>query len=306
MKRGLKLALLGLGGLVCSSLLLGGIYVLSMTSAFDASIGRAYEVPLPEVARSGDPAVLARGRHLVESIAACTTRDCHGADLGGGKALDLSPLAVLAGPNITSAGILSVYSDGELARLLKYGIKKDGRSVLLMPVQEFGWLPDSDVAAVVSYLRTVPAVDRASGPVIVKPLAKILDRRGLLTFDVARYIQQHPELREPSPPPSATPEYGRFLGRLCTGCHGEHLSGGPIPGAPPSLPVPPNVTPHETGLRDWSFVDFERLLNTGVRKNGKPLDPFMPYAALAKLDAVEKQALWAFLRGLPPRPAGQR
>jgi hypothetical protein len=104
--------------------------------------------------------------------------------------------------------------------------------------------------------------------------------------------------------PTAT--YGAFLSRACTMCHGEHLAGGPIPGAPSSLPVPRNLTPDATGLREWSYEDFDRLLTTGVRKNGRKLDPFMPIDAFSKYDDVQKHALWAYLCGLTPRPFGSR
>lgn len=304
MKPVLKRVLAIGGALVGCGAAVLGIYVIRMTSAFDASMERVYDVPIPGTTRSTDPAVIARGKHLVESLGACSTRDCHGADLGGGATLQLGPLGTLSGPNITPGGIGVAYSDGELARLLMYGIKRDGRGIRLMPAQDFGWLPDPDITAMVSYLRTVPPVARPSGPNIVKPLAKILDRRDQLQFDVARRLVGVP--RQVPPPPSTSVEYGRFLGKLCTGCHGERLSGGPIPGAPPSLPVPLNITPHESGIRDWAYADFEKLITTGVRKNGLALNPFMPYEALAKLDDTERHALWNYLRSVPPLSSGQR
>ena len=84
--------------------------------------------------------------------------------------------------------------------------------------------------------------------------------------------------------------YGAYLVRGCTGCHGDGLSGGPIPGAPPSTPVPLNLTPHETGLAAWTYEDFDKLLTQGVRKSGKKLDPFMPVEALGKLEFEEALA----------------
>ena len=92
----------------------------------------------------------------------------------------------------------------------------------------------------------------------------------------------------------------------CKGCHGEHLSGGPLPGAPPSIPVPLNLTPDLTGLREWTFDDFERLMRTGVRKNGKQLDPFMPIESWRNFNDVEMHAIWAYLRTVPPMPWGSR
>lgn len=304
MKRVIKRLVLGIVALVVVAGAALGIYVAVQTSAFDTSMAKVYAVPLPTIARSTDGAVLARGKHLVESLGGCATRDCHGTDLGGGNPLSLGPIGTLSGPNITPGGLGAAYGDGELARLVKHGIKKDGRSLRFMPTQDVSWIPDADVAAIVSYLRTVPAVDRPNGIVQIGTLGKVLDRREQFILDVARRIDH--ASTEQVPPPSPTADYGRFLGRGCMGCHGDRLSGGAIPGAPPSTPIPPNITAHETGLKDWGYEDFDRMLTTGVRKNGRKLDPFMPYEAFAKLDDVEKKALWAYLRSVPPTPTGNR
>lgn len=300
----LKKILVGVGALIGIAALGGGGYVLAQVRAFDASMAKVHDVPLPAVARSTDPAVLARGKHLAESIGACATRDCHGPDLAGGTQVDIGPVGATAGPNITAAGVLAVYSDGEIARLIRTGVKKDGRSIRMMPVQDFYWFPDSDVAAIISYLRSVPAVDKPNGMTRVGVLGKILDRRGMFPWDIARFVSTLPHETPPAPAPTA--EYGKFVAKLCSGCHGQGLSGGPLPGAPPSMAVPLNLTPDETGLRDWSYEDFTKLLDTGIRKNGKKLDSFMQVEGIRKLNEEERQALWAYLRSLPPKPFGGR
>ncbi len=300
----LKKVALGAVGVVVAAGIGVGVYAFGKISAYDDSLAKVYATPIPQVERSHDPAVIARGKHLAESLGACATKDCHGTDLGGGQAIDLGPLGSVAGPNITGAGLGAAYTDGEFVRLLKTGIKKDGRGIRMMPVQEINWLPDKDMVAIVSYLRTVPNVSRPNGPMIVKPLAKILDRREELIWDVARRLEHAPQVTAPDPAP--TVEYGSFVAKLCTGCHGEKLSGGPIPGAPPSLPIPLNITPHESGLKDWTYADFEKLLSTGTKKNGQQLNPFMPIAAVAQMDDTERKALWNYLRTVPARPFGQR
>jgi hypothetical protein len=68
-----------------------------------------------------------------------------------------------------------------------------------MPAQDFGWLPDSDVVAIVSFLRTMPGVDRPNGPLQIGMLGKVLDRREQIVLDVARRIDH--EKREPVPSP---------------------------------------------------------------------------------------------------------
>jgi len=285
-------------------LLIVGIRVYTWCAAFDASLEKVYDVPVPNVARSTDPAVLARGEHLTHSVAGCTAGPCHGADFGGGKPLDAGPVGTICGPNITGAGLCAAYTDGELARLIRHGIKKDGRTVRMMPAQDISWLPDSDVVAIVSYLRTIPSVERPNNATLVGTLGKVLDRRDQFIWDVARRID-HTKTETP-PAPEATATYGGFVSRLCTGCHGDHMSGGPIPGAPPSIPTPLNLTPHATGMAGWAFADFEKTMRQGIRKNGKTLDPFMPVECWKNFDDTEMHALWAYLQSLPPRPLGER
>jgi hypothetical protein len=283
----------------------GGSHAYMQCSAFDASMDKVYDVPIPALVRSTDPAVIARGDHLVHSMAGCGVNDCHGANLAGSvRVSDIGPVGQMCAPNITGAGLGAAYSDGELARLVRHGVKKDGRTVRLMPSQDLTWLPDSEVVAIVSYVRSVPDVDRPNGATSVGTLGKILDRQNKFPWDVARRID-HTKVETP-PAPEPTAVYGSYLGRLCSGCHGEHLGGGPIPGAPPSLPVPLNLTSDATGLGDWTFADFDRLMKTGVRKSGRKLDPFMPVDAWKHLDDTEMQALWSYLRTVPPTKFGNR
>jgi cytochrome c len=300
LKRVLKV--LGLVLLACGLIL--GVFVYLQCSKFDASMDKVYDVPLPNVTRSTDAAVIARGDHLVHSIAGCASDLCHGGDLAGGKPIEMGPVATMTGPNITPDSLGAAYSDGEFARLIKHGLKKDGRSVRFMPVQDIAWLPETDVVAIVSYLRTVKPGDRPNGLTVVKTLGKVLDRQEQLVMDVARHIDHGKT--EPVPAPEPTAAYGGYITRLCSGCHGEHLSGGPIPGAPSSFATPLNLTPDATGLREWSFADFDRLMRTGVRKNGKQLDTLMPIESWKNFDDTEMHAVWAYLQTLPARPFGGR
>lgn len=300
MKRVLKILL----ALVVVVLLAGGGFVFFQTRAFDNSMDKTYDVAPLAITRQSDPLVLARGKHLLEAVSICNAKGCHGGDLAGGETIAMGPVAQLTGPNITPGGLGAAYSDGEIARLVRHGIKKDGKSVRFMPAHEFGWLPDNDLTALVSYLRTVPAVDRPNGPTQVKTLGKVLDRQDKLVFDVARRVDHaKPDL---GGQPEATANYGRHLAKACMGCHGETYGGGPIPGAPSNLPVPLNITTDATGLKDWSYEEFVTLFKTGKRKNGKQLDPFMPIEGFSKMDDTELKALWAFLRTVPPKPFGQR
>jgi hypothetical protein len=304
LKRILKRIALALLAVVLVVVAGGAVYACSKASAFDASMDKVYPVPVPSVTRSTDPEVLDRGKHLAQAVAPCLASKCHGTDLGGGETFSMGPVATISGPNVSAGGLGAVYTDGELARLIRHGIKKDGRSLRFMPVQDFAWLPETDVVALVSYLRTLPGVDKPNGPMSIGLLGKVLDVKGNVELDVARRIDH--ENLDLGPPPSPTAAYGRYVTRLCMGCHGRGLSGGPLPGAPKSMAVPLNITFHETGLKGWSYEEFDKLLTTGVRKNGKSLADLMPIEAFGKMNDVEKHAIWEYLKTVPPLPFGNR
>jgi hypothetical protein len=282
----------------------GGAWAGYQAHAFNGSMARIYTLPTGQIARSTDPAVLERGKHIAESIGACASKDCHGADFGGGNPIKMGPLGTMVGPNITTGGRGGDYSDAELARLLLHGVKRDGRGLTFMPAQDFAWWPDDDVLAVISYLRTVPAVARPSGEMQLGLLAKVLDRVNMIPIDVARRIDH--EHRATAPMPAPTAAYGTFLANACRGCHGATLSGGRIPGAPAEMAIPLNITPHDSGLAGWTYTDFDKLLSTGIRKNGKTLDPMMPVTELGKFNQTERQALWAYLQTVPGKAFGGR
>ena len=215
----------------------------------------------------------------------------------------MGPVMTATGSNVTPGGVLAAYSDAELARLVRHGVKRDGRSLVFMPVDEINWVSDADLAAAIGYLRTVPAVERPNGPVTVGLLGKILDRRGKIPLDVARRVDHGaPDL---APPPSPTAAYGAYLARACRGCHGTGFRGA-HPRAPKETPVPSNLTIDPTGLAGWTFEDFDRAVGKGLKKSGEPINPFMPLDALAHTDETERRALWAYFQSIPPGPLGAR
>ena len=163
MKRTFKRILKVLGIVVVVALLGGGAWAGYQVHAFNSSMGRSYALPLGQIARSSDPAVVERGKHIAESIGACSSKECHGADFSGGEPIKMGPLGTMQAPNITAGGRGGEYSDAEFARLILHGVKRDGHGLTFMPATDFAWWPDEDVVALISYLRTVPAVARPSG-----------------------------------------------------------------------------------------------------------------------------------------------
>jgi mono/diheme cytochrome c family protein len=301
----LKKVLIGAGIFLLVVLLGASGFAYVQASAFDASMAKLYSVQPPSITASTDPQVIARGQHLAASLGGCF--GCHGDDLGGKPGEDMGPLGAVSASNLTKGkgGVGTRYSDAQLARVLRHGIKADGHSLRFMPAQDMSWWPDDDLTAMVSYVRSMPPVDRTLPPSHVGLIGKVIDRLGMLPLDIARRID-HDRPRPKTLVATPTAAYGAELGRLCKSCHGDTLSGGPIPGAPADLPVPSNITPHETGIKLYTEADFMHLLDTGVKRDGKQLNPFMPIAVLRAMNDVERKALWAYLRSLPPKPFGGR
>lgn len=94
---------------------------------------------------------------------------------------------------------------------------------------------------------------------------------------------------------------------MCIGCHGEKLSGGKIPGAPPDWPAAANITPGEGSAmgRYKDAAQFMAMMHSGKRPDGTVIQ-VMPFDSLSKMNDVDTQALYVYLQTVPAKPFGQR
>ncbi|MDQ0316755.1 cytochrome c4 [Amorphus orientalis] len=78
------------------------------------------------------------------------------------------------------------------------------------------------------------------------------------------------------------------------------LSGGLTFDEPPFTVTASNITPDEaTGIGAWSDADIKTALVGGIRPDGTPLAPVMPYAFYKVLSPRDLDAIVAYLRSLP-------
>jgi mono/diheme cytochrome c family protein len=212
-------------------------------------------------------------------------------------------MAVLNAANLTRGpgGVGTLYTDSDYDRAIRRGIRPDGTRLLIMPSWDYYAMNDDDAASLVAYLRTLPPVDRANPRVRLGPVGRMLVATHQLPFDATRIADEGP------PPPPASimkpAEYGKYLARIggCMGCHGVHLSGGHLAG-PPDVPPAANLTP--TGIGTWSVVDFILTLQKGRDPKGHELHPFMPWRTIRGMTDAELEAIYAYLKTVPPRDTG--
>jgi mono/diheme cytochrome c family protein len=259
---------------------------------------RRFEIPDTRVAtRDGEPA-RARGEHIVHAVAQCTT--CHGEDLSGGVAADDWWRGRLDAPNLTPGrGGIAARSDLELERAIRHGVDPEGRAALLMPSHTLQVLTDSDLAAVVSYLRSLSAVDREARTRWVGPFTRLVLFAGAAPEFISAEIIDHASVgRQIDVGP--TPEYGEYLLEigLCRVCHGADLEGGLHPLAAPEEPPPPRLA-QGGALSGWSEDDFVAAMRTGRTPDGRLLDErFMPWRVTGRMLDHELVAIWRYLRSL--------
>lgn len=276
----------------------GGVYAAS-----ERKLRRTYDTSVADVVVPQDSASIARGEHLTQHVVTCTL--CHGRDLGGRIYSSDPAVGTIAGPNLTRGrgGVATDYTPADYARAIRRGVRRDGRSLIVMPSEVFTHLSQEDLGAVIAYLEQLPPVDREVPASGFGPVGRALLAMGKMNILVAGKTPRLTPLA--FAPRDTTAAYGKYLADIsgCHGCHGYGLSGGRVAG-PPGLPPASNLTP--AGIGTWSERDFARALREGKRPDGSAIDPFMPWEVYQGMADAEVHALWLYLRSVPAKPFGNK
>jgi len=256
---------------------------------------RSIEVNVAPVAFASDDASLARGKYLFQSRGC---GECHG-DNGAGKLLidDPGGLRVWT-PNITTGpgSAVAKYTETDWVRTIRHGVKPDRRPIMIMPCEDYNRFTDADVAAIVAYVRRLPAVQGETGRVEMPLVVKALYAADVIPDAPQRIDHTLPPAKPVAEGP--TPEHGAYVANMCKGCHGETFHGGKIPGSPPDWPPAPDLTASATYAAYDSVDRFRAMLKSGKRPNGETIN-VMPFPSLAALNDTDVEALYAYLRTLP-------
>ena len=256
-------------------------------------------------------AVLERGKYLMEGVVACG--NCHMArgdkgqplaekGLSGGMVFDEPPFKAIAA-NITpdpQTGI-GKWTDVQLALAIREGVRPD-KTVIgpPMPIGFYRHLSDDDLAAIIAYLRAQPAVKMA------QPKSK---------YNIALPANYGAPVKSVKAPPASDQRaYGEYLANIghCMDCHSPrdekgmlHLenrgAGGQIFKGPWGVSVSRNLTPHPTGLKDFTDAQIIQSVREGVDRSGQPYMPPMGFAFYKTISDADMAALIGYLRLLKPQ-----
>ncbi len=245
-------------------------------------LSRTWDVAVAPIEIPSDSASIAEGYRLAR-IEGC--RACHDDGLTGGYAFsDDLLLGRVVAANLTR--VLPGYSDLELVRLLRYGVRRDGTSAVVMPADMFVHLSDEDLGKLIAWLRTVPPAGELHG----KRTIGLMGRFRILAGDAvpsAELVPADASWPERRPDPSDPDAYGRYLAMTaCSECHGQDLGGLERQGAPDLAMA-----------AAYSTEQFRRLLRRGEGLGGRDLGLMTVVAPLrfGALTDAEIDALHAWL-----------
>jgi mono/diheme cytochrome c family protein len=169
-------------------------------------------------------------------------------------------------------------------------------------------MSDQELSDVIAYVRSRPPVDNEVPPPSFGPLGKFLLATGQMRLSATTIDTHQGSHRERPPATEVTAEFGQHIATVCVGCHRPNLAGGPIVGGDPSWAPARNLTPHPDGLASVTYEQFVKIMREGVRSDGTPvklpMTLVMPYAQ--RMTDVEMQALWTYLRSVPPVPTPEK
>lgn len=280
------------GGILASLLTLLLIFVVVL-----GAIG-LYKIYVPvggvvkDIQVQATPEMVQRGEHFASVF--CV--DCHSTTgelpLSGG--VDLAkdipiPIGSFVSINLTPAGPLKNWSDGQILRVLREGVSPDGHTLAAMNATNIRYMSDDDLMALIAYLR--------SQPPDVNPTLQPPDQYnflGVLVTGAALVPAKEPVTATiTTPQKAATAEYGQYILSYmdCRSCHGLDLLGGKNALSPNG----PGLRP----VRAMTKEQFITMMRTGARPDGHILQAPMPWKTVGRMDDVELEAVYQYLKSIP-------
>jgi mono/diheme cytochrome c family protein len=280
------------GGAGLAALLSAAATLASVIAIVGLFKVHARSAPALDLKIAGTPEQIQRGQAISDGF--CS--GCHSTTgtLTGGLKLGEDfpiPIGSFVASNLSPAGQLSRWSDGDIFRAIRNGVDRDGHWLVIMSYTNAGKLSDDDTRAVIAYIRSLPAAgtQTENPPDHLNLLGVVMLGAGML-----------PEGKPVStgivtaPPKSPTLQYGEYILSYqdCRGCHGDKLTGG-VPGQLGPLGPDLNL------VKGWKLEEFIASMRTGVDPNGHKLSKQMPWRPVGRMGDEELSAVYAYLTHLP-------
>jgi mono/diheme cytochrome c family protein len=276
-------------------------------------------VLLPASATAQAEDLVARGKYVFAAAAGC---GCHtepgkaepGKGLNaGGRRYD-GPFGTVYSSNITPDRQTGIgdWTDEQIITATRLGRRSNGERLLpVHPYPVFNGMAETDLRALVAYLRSVPPVNRPKQP---RRIAVPLFESVFLPAWLAAFA---PRETPPAVAPTSGIPRGEYLVRAighCGECHtprgltmatdnSRFLAG--TPKGPDGDPVP-NITPDkDTGLT-WSVEEIAEYLGTGNKPDGDVAGGLMgeviegSSVGVRDLTREDRLAIARYLKTLPP------
>jgi len=279
--------------------------------------------PPPDIRVEINDEIVERGRYLANHVMLCM--DCHavrdfsqfagpikpGTKGVGGEVFDRDNIGVpgsFVAPNLTPAA-LDDWTDGEIFRAITSGVSKDGSALFpIMPYPNYSQIDEADVHAIIAYLRTLEPVEYERPPSEYDFPVNFL----INTMPVKPNLQRKPDK-------SDVVNYGRYLvnAAACADCHtriergqfvGKPYAGGNEFQMPDGSVVrSANITPHETGIGNWTKEQFVNRFKVYAYSSYSPrrVEPgqfqtMMPWLMYAGMEREDLEAIYEYLRSVEP------
>lgn len=236
--------------------------------------------------------------------------------LTGGLALT-TEFGTFVAPNISTDPTVGIggWSDLDFVNAMKRGVSPEGQHYYpVFPYASYQRMPVTDLLDLHAYLKTLPATDQGSEPHTLRFPYNI--RR---TLGVWKFLHIDGRTFVPNPNTDEKRNRGAYLvvgPAHCGECHtprdglGGMLRDRWLAGAPEAEGngFVPNITPHETGIGDWSASDIAYALESGFDPEFDSFGGSMVAVQenMAKLPASDREAIAAYLLSIPALPETMR
>lgn len=270
-----RVVLITLGAIV-------GVIVFATLALYvgtEMRLAAAYDAPQialkPPLAPSAQ-----RGLHMA-TITGCVS--CH--EDNGNILFQVDGVGKLVSPNLTR--VARLYTDEQLAVLLRTGIKHDGASAISMPADSQSHLSDQDVADIIAWMRSLKELpDAPTGETTWGPLGRIGVVMGRIPYSA--------EMPRASAPPLTQPtdilERGEyFANTACLHCHRLNEEHKPTPDT--------LAPPLRAAATAYDLTEFTHLMRTGLATGNREVGLMSEVSREALYDMSDEEiaALHAYL-----------